>query len=267
MNGPKDTPGHPLSVAVERVLAEQRSFEQQRATRMGRGVEAATAPIGEVARRLIPASVVRTALDGADRAAGYTVPEDISGHDVNDIAACDAAALRAQGWAMGMNAATGAGAGLFGVVGLSVDIPGSIAIAARNVRATGLAYGFTGQSEEERIFRLAILELAATGGMEERAASVARVNRLAQALGQAGGEATLEGIDWALDKVVERATRALGMNLAQRKAAQVVPILSAALGAAVNASFQTDVARAARYAYRQRWLATRQMLPAPETAA
>lgn len=262
MSARDDLPGHPLSVAVERVLAEQRSYEQQRATRLGRGMEAATAPVGDLAKRFLPPAVVRAALDGADRAAGLTLPADVTGHDVNDIAACDAAALRAQGWAMGMNAATGAGAGLFGGVGLTVDIPGSIAIAARNVRATGLAYGFTGQSEEERVFRLAILELAATGGMEGRADAIARVNRLAQAMG--GDRAVAEGIDWAVDKLVERATRALGTNLARRKAAQVVPVLSAAIGAAVSASFQTDVARAARYAFRQRWLATRAMLPAPE---
>ena len=264
MSPQNDVPGHPMSVAIDRVLAEQRVFEQQRATRLGRGVEAATAPIGELARRLVPPALVRTALDGADRAAGLTLPSHVTGHDVNDVAACDAAAIRAQGWAMGMNAATGAGAGLFGGVGLTVDIPGSIAIAARNVRATGLAYGFAGDSAEERAFRLAILELAATGGLDGRADAIARVNRMAKVLGGLGGEGAQDGIEWALDKVVERATRALGLNLARRKAAQIVPVVSAAIGAAVNASFQTDVARAARYAYRQRWLATRQMLPAPE---
>jgi len=46
----------------------------------------------------------------------------------------------------------------------------------------------------------------------------------------------------------------LGINLSTRKMAQVVPFLGAAVGAGVNAAFQNDVAAAARFAYRARWL-------------
>ena len=44
------------------------------------------------------------------------------------------------------------------------------------------------------------------------------------------------------------------------------PILGIAVAAVVNASFQTDVARAARYGYRQRWLMARRLLPSAEAA-
>ena len=41
------------------------------------------------------------------------------------------------------------------------------------------------------------------------------------------------------------------------------PPVGGVVAASVNASFQTDVSRAARYAYRQRWLMARQLLPGP----
>ena len=57
----------------------------------------------------------------------------------------------------------------------------------------------------------------------------------------------------AIRKLAEQ----LGVNLAQRKAGQIVPVFGAVIGATVNAAFLSDVALAARYAYRERWLATR----------
>ncbi len=256
-----------LPQALDRVLDEQRAFEAHRATRLGRGAEAVTAPIGSVISRLVPPRLVRAALDGADRAAGLTVASELTDHDPDDIASCDAAAVRAQGWAMGLNAASGAGAGWWGGVGLTLDIPASLGIAARNVRATGVAYGFDGTGPDERAFRLAVLELAATGGLAARADAIGRVNRMARILGGgAASEAAREGADWLVDRVVERVARELGVSLARRKAAQIVPLAGAVVAATVNASFQTDVARSARYAYRQRWLAHRRLLPAPEVA-
>ena len=46
----------------------------------------------------------------------------------------------------------------------------------------------------------------------------------------------------------------LGVNLSTRKVAQIAPLVGAAIGAGVNAAFQNDVAQAARFAYRARWL-------------
>ena len=73
-----------------------------------------------------------------------------------------------------------------------------------------------------------------------------------------------KGGEWVSEKVVERIARQLGVNLGSRKAGQVVPIVGGAVAAVVNASFQTDVSRAARYAYRLRWLMARKLLPEPE---
>ena len=51
-----------------------------------------------------------------------------------------------------------------------------------------------------------------------------------------------------------RVAATLGVNLSARKIAQIAPVVGAAVGAGVNAAFQNDVATAARFAYRARWL-------------
>lgn len=254
------------NVLVERVLAEQRAYEERRATMMGRGAERLTGPFSGLLSRLIPPGAMRAALRGADQAAGWTLPGELTRHDVTELAACDKAALRVQAWAQGTNAASGGLAGWFGGAGLAVDIPATIGLAARNVRATGAAYGFARDSVEERAFRLMVLEVATSMASAGRAESLANLNRLAAALSSSEAQYVLsKGGEWVTDKLVERVARQLGLSLASRKAGQIVPVIGGAVAAMVNASFQVDVARAARYAYRQRWLMQRKLLPAPET--
>lgn len=250
-----------LTDAITRVLNEQRAYEDARATRMGQGAERLTAPLGSLVGRAIPASAVRRALDLADRAAGATVPNFLFDHDSADLAACEATALKVQAWAQGMNAASGGVAGFFGMAGMTADIPATLTLAARNVRATGISYGLDGSNEDERLFRLMVLEVATVQAGDKRRETLDNLNTLARHLASPEGRLVLEKTGgWVTDKVAERVARALGVSLAGRKAGQVVPVLGGAVAATVNASFQADVARAARYAYRQRWLMARQLL-------
>lgn len=249
---------------VKQVLEEQERFEQARATRLGQGAERLTAPIGGLIGKVIPPELVRQGLQLADKAAGYTIPSEVTSHDLDDLEACEAAALRVQGWSVGTNAATGAGAGFFGAAGLTAEIPATISLAARNVRATGAAYGFAGDSEAEATYRLLVLEVATSMAGDRRSETIASLKDLAEVLATPEGQVALEkGGRWVVDKVVERIARQLGISLGAKKTGQVVPVVGGAVAAMVNASFQTDVSRAARYAYRLRWLMGRRMLPAP----
>ncbi|WP_116131378.1 EcsC family protein [Tropicimonas sp. IMCC34043] len=258
------TEGSPSQMAAEMLreaLERQRRFEQRRQTRMGRGAERLTAPIGGLLGRLLPPALIRRGLALADRAMGPTVPRAATAHSVDDLAACEAAAMRVQAWASGTNAATGGASGFFGAAGMTADIPATIALAARNVRATGAAFGFHGDDAEERLYRLMVLEVAATAAEDGRRRSIENLNAMAAFLASPEGRLVLErGGTWVSDKVVERIARQLGFSLAGRKAGQMVPVIGGAVAAVVNASFQTDVARAARYAYRQRWLMERRMI-------
>jgi hypothetical protein len=263
MNRPPVDPAG-TSEAVRRALDAQRAYEQRRQTVLGQGAERITRPFGAFMARALPPEVMRRALAMADRVAGLTVPSEIRSHDATDIAACDAVALRVQAWAAGSNAASGGVAGWFGAAGMTADIPATIALAARNVRATGAAYGFVVDDDEERAFRLLVLELASASAERNRQESLGTINRMARAMENPVGRMMIDkGGEWVTEKVVERILRQVGVSLGSRKAAQVVPVIGGAVAATVNASFQTDVSRAARYAYRQRWLMQRRMLPAP----
>lgn len=255
MSLPDKKPSQQVVEAIKR----HKAYETRRPTRLGRGAEALTAPFGAVLGRMIPPEWVVQALEMSDRAAGWTVPA--MSHDADDLAACQAAALRVQGWAQGLNASSGFAAGLTGGAGLTVDIPATLALAARNVRATGAAYGFGDDSEEERAFRLMVLEVATAMASDQRQDTVDRLSRAAAALSDPMVRGALDkGTDWVMSKVVERVARQLGVSLAGRKLGQVVPVVGGVVGAAVNASFQVDVARAARFAYEKRWLMQRRML-------
>lgn len=260
MTVPKDPT---LADVVQEVLKRQDAYERQRQSRFGRGAERVTAPIGSLFGRMLPPELVRRGLDAADRVAGLTLPSDLTGHDTSDLAACESAALRVQGWAAGTNAVTGGAAGWFGAAGMTVDIPATISLAARNVRATGLVYGFAEDHADERAFRLMVLEAATARADAGRAETLKNLNTMAGWLATPHGRIVLEkGGEWVADKVVERIARQVGVSLAGRKAGQMVPIVGGAVAAVVNASFQTDVSRAARYAYRQRWLMARRLIPA-----
>ena len=251
--------------AVAKALEEQRAYEKERQTRFGKGAEKVTAPLGGLVSKLVPPELVRAGLEAADKLVGVTLPDGLIGHDLSDIAACEAAARRVQAWSAGTNAASGGLTGWFGAAGVAADIPATITLAARNVRATGAAYGFAEVSDEERAYRLLILEAATTSAGERRGETLKGLGDMAEWMNTPEGRIVLDkGGEWVSEKVVERIARQLGVNLGSRKAGQVVPIVGGAVAAVVNASFQTDVSRAARYAYRLRWLMARKLLPEPE---
>lgn len=255
---------HLAADILRSALERQRAFEDRKPTRMGRGMERLTSPIGDAVSRVVPPGLVRQGLVMADRAAGFTLPGSARGHSVEDLEACERAARRVQAWAAGSNAATGGAAGFFGAPGMTADIPATIALAARNVRATGAAYGFGGDEEEERAYRLLVLQVATSTAESGRDDTIAALNDMAAWLASPEGRLLLEkGGGWVTDKVVERIARQLGFSLAGRGAGRVVPIVGGVVAATVNASFQTDVSRAARYGYRMRWLMHRRLLEGP----
>jgi hypothetical protein len=142
-------------------------------------------------------------------------------------------------------------------VGLAVDVPATITLALRTVRLVGLCYGFGDDTEAERIFILDILQLAGANSMADKKEALARLDQdRAEISPEAWGKIVrLTGQAAGAQATMNRVAAVLGVNLSTRKLAQIVPLLGAAVGAGVNVAFQNDVARAARHAYRERWLA------------
>lgn len=252
-----------MQASLDRLIARQRDYESRRPTRLGRGTEWATSLFGPMVGRFVKPEWVRMAIDASDASASYALP--VISHDFEVLDDCDATARKVQAWAQGLNASSGFAAGVWGAAGLAIDVPATLVLAARTVRATGAAYGFDGDGADERAFRLMVLEVASSGASENREATLNRMNKAAKTLSDpVVRQAVDSSLDWVGSKVVDRIARQLGVSLVGRKMGQVVPVVGGVVGATVNASFQTDVARAARYAYSLRWMMARNLLPPPE---
>ena len=241
---------------VEGVLAEQDAYRKAPPSSLPRAVRAVAAPLGAVTRRLIPPEVIEAAIRGAEWAASSSIRKAAIQHDFSDLAACDEAAAEVRRWALGYAVTGGGAAGAFGALGLAIDIPATITLALRTVRLTGLCYGFGADTEAERLHILDVLQLAGANGREERLAAIERLARERSEMSpeEWGKIVNMTGQSAGTVAATRRVAQTLGVNLTTRKMAQAVPFVGAAIGAGVNAAFQNDVAAAARFAYRARWL-------------
>ena len=242
---------------VTRILAEQDAYRAEPPSALPRLLRGVSGPIHALTHRLIPAEAVETAIRGADWVASATIRQAAVSHDFTDLAACEEAAAEVRRWALGYAVTGGGAAGAFGLVGLALDIPATVGLALRTARLTGLCYGFGDATEGERVYILDILMLAGANSPAERAAALDRLRMERSTLPRESFDriVRMTGQTAASRTAAKRVASVLGVNLSTRKAAQIAPFIGAAVGAGVNASFQNDVARAARHAFRDRWLA------------
>lgn len=241
---------------VEAILRELDAYRNAPPSILPRAFRSVAGPFEKLTHHLIPAEAIEAAIRGADWAAASSIRNSAIDHDFSDLTACEDAVRDVRRWALGYAVTGGGAAGAFGALGLMVDVPATIALALRTTRLIGLCYGFGANTEAERVYILDILQLAGANSREQRAEAIERL-----AKGRAGIDpeewqkiARLAGQTTGSVAATKRVAATLGINLSARKMAQVAPVIGAAVGAGVNAAFQTDVADAAQFAYRARWL-------------
>lgn len=248
--------GIETKAGLNRVLAEQDAYRAAPPSALPRMMRSLSRPVGLLTHRLIPPEAVELAIRGADWAASSSIRKAAVQHDFTDLEACEDAVADVRRWALGYAATGGGAAGAFGALGLAVDVPATIALALRTVRLTGLCYGFGGDSEAERVYILEVLNLAGANSLEEKADAIKRLSRERSEFDPESWQkiVKLTGQTSGTLAATRRVATTLGVNLSTRKVAQVTPIIGAAVGAGVNVAFQNDVAAAARFGYRARWL-------------
>lgn len=232
--------------------ADQQAYRAMKPSFLGRGIERLTNPLGSAIASAIPKSLIENVLKGIDKAVDMA-PLKQPDHDPADLGASQRAAKAIARTARTLNASSGAAAGLAGAITASADIPATIALALRHIRDAGRAYGFDGAGERERLFRLQILEIAA---LDDHAEKISRLDALDADIAADGSLEPIatQGIEPLVDQVVERVSRAIALASVRRRMGMVVPIFGSAVGGIVNAQFQRDVGRAARYAFQARRL-------------
>jgi len=241
---------------LEKVLAEQDAYRAAAPSALPRLMRSLSRPVGLLTHRLIPSEAIELAIRGADWAASSSIRKAAVQHDFSDLDACEEAVAEVRRWALGYAVTGGGAAGAFGALGLAVDVPATIALALRTVRLTGLCYGFGADGEAERVYILDLLNLAGANSAEEKADAIETLRRERSEFDPEGWQkiVKLTGQTTGSLAATRRVATTLGVNLSTRKVAQLTPIIGAAVGAGVNAAFQNDVAAAARFGFRARWL-------------
>lgn len=146
-------------------------------------------------------------------------------------------------------AAVGAGAagGAVGLVGLAVELPVSLTVMLRAIADAALAEGEDVTLVETRLECLSVFaygsrargdDEAEAGYFATRAALARAVSHAAEYVGRRGvaGAVADKGAP-ALVQLLSRIAQRLGMAVTDKAAAQLVPVLGAVGGAAVNALF------------------------------
>lgn len=228
--------------------------------------------VGEVVQVLVPTAALRAALSGADRL-GRKLSDERSLLQRAGVAtlaelregpleACDQLARTVSRRALALGGATGALFGIAGAAGLVADVPTLLTLAMRTIHRLGFCYGERPAPAHERALAIGIFALVSANSADEKLAALDALH---------GGGALLDAA-WrdGVERVAERElakdatayslqnlARAIGLNLGKRKVAGTIPVVGAAVGAAVNAWYLSDVAKAARYVFQERWLRER----------
>jgi hypothetical protein len=236
---------------------------------VGQALGYAFKPLAWVIGKVAPPSAIEGALRGADwlarqtvseervfRKAGVSCCDDLKRLKLEEL---DALANSFHRWAVGYAVFEGGAAGAVGLPGIALDIPAVVAMALRTVRGIGACLGYTSDTDAEREFVLGIISAAGANSMAEKTAALLFLRQLEvtllrqtfKAMGAKAAEQTL-GKEAAI-VALRNLARQLGVNLTKRKMLQAVPVVGAAVGAAVNGTFIDDIAWAARRAYQERW--------------
>lgn len=283
---------------------ERRALDELRAWQAeppGWGTRLLAKPAGKIAQAvqtLVPVEALRAALDGANRYAGKWSNErallqragvaTLDELRAQPLEVCDGLARRQRLRATAVGGVGGAAFGLAGAAGLVADVPTLLLLALRTIQRTGLCYGEDLRRGEQRHLSIGIFALVSANSMQEKQTAIAALRddagtKRRSGDGRSSPQVPAEGADMAwregIERVVEREmakeatvyslqnlARSIGVNLGHRKAASALPVLGAAVGAAVNAWYLNDTARVARYVFQGRWLTERHpraQLPPP----
>ena len=148
--------------------------------------------------------------------------------------------------------ATGAGGGAFGLAGLPVELPLTTAIMLRSIADIARSEGETPGAPDARVACLEVFALGGRTGADDASESSYFVVRaaLARAVADAAKHIAQRGLVQegapALVRLLAQLSSRFGIVVSQKVAAQAVPIVGAAGGAAINVLFMNHFQQMAR---------------------
>ncbi|HUP92936.1 MAG TPA: EcsC family protein [Solimonas sp.] len=262
-------------------LEQLRAIRRWEAEIPGWGTRLLAKPGGAAAKAvqaLVPVSALRAALQGLNgmalRMRGHKVilrrakVDSLEALRALPLERCDAVALGEMKRAMAIAGGSGAVFGLAGALGLVADVPTLLTLGLRAVHRTALSYGEDLGGPQGQRLAIGIFALASANSMDEKQAAL----RALRGDGEILDAAWRDGVERVAEREMAKeaavfslqtlASR-IGLQLGRRKAAGVIPVVGAAVGASVNAWYLRDLSQAARLVFQERWLTAKyKKLPA-----
>ena len=161
---------------------------------------------------------------------------------------------------LGMGVASAPGVGVTASA-MAVDITTFLAAATRLVAHTAAYYGYDSEDPSERLFSTMVLSQAidpAGSGRDfvvEKQATMLAFNQVMRDLARKGSLESLGGS--AIVSAMKSLFSAMGVRLASRKLAQIVPMAGIVVSAGLNAALMRTIGDTADHLYRERFLAER----------
>jgi hypothetical protein len=151
----------------------------------------------------------------------------------------------------------GGGAGAAPGVGtvtavMAADAAAVLGVCTRVVSHTSLYYGYDPSDPAEAIYQMGILNLGTAVTSSSRYAAFAELSTITQQLMRSAPWVTLN--QHVLVKIIDRFARLFGVRLTKTKLGQIVPVAGIAIGAGLNYFLVDQVADAAYWSYRERFI-------------
>lgn len=146
----------------------------------------------------------------------------------------------------------GGAAGAAGLPGLMIDVPALYLLIFRQVAQIATCYGFDTTREEETAYLFKVVDVGHHLDSAHKRRGMLELETLSALIRQGVPLQDLERT--VLAKGLQAMAQKLTATLVQRKMAQAVAVVGAAVGAGVNRQLVTDVGLTAFHAYRRRFL-------------
>lgn len=153
---------------------------------------------------------------------------------------------------IGLATAEGAATGVAGAAGI---VPDLIALVSINLRAAGEYATYLGYDmllPTERVFALQLLDEVAGSSNTKKDVTIAPATRTSLKVARNQGTQLLEQV--GVGNAVEAIARRIGINLTEKKLAQMVPVTGAFIGGGLNYMYTSKVCQTAHFLYRERFL-------------
>lgn len=242
---------------IERARARAEVPEASAARRAGRALlEVVASPLEraltEASSPVAAARVVEAFQEAGYR--GIQKPPDaqhLSLHEVDGVAS---GLMRRHAIAAAMSGAT---AGALGVGGALAEAPVIATLALRAIVECAWHYGYEPTSASERAFTLDVLAVATGPTLSSRQHALEHATGLIWMSDGSSVAGPPSSGAVATRVLARRVAQATLVGVAQKRLGRAAPIVTSALGAALNARFLYRVVRVARLLYRERFLVRR----------